>query len=305
MKFAVSSYSLSSLVSKGEATEKELISIAKELGFDGIEFAEIHTPDGISKIEYAKELKAECEKVGIIPVQYSVGADFLYGSDGDLQKEIERLKGEVDIAEALGVQGMRHDATGGYRDEEKKYKGFEQALPRIVEGYKAVTEYAETKGIKTMIENHGYFCQDSDRVERIITGVSHKNFGALIDMGNFLCADENPVTAASRLAPFVSYIHAKDFHIKSGSEFAPCDGFFKTRGGNYLRGAVLGHGNVPVYQVLNIIKDAGYNGYITLESDCVYDQMPLDIVPYMAKYMCEAAKKIGRMVEDYKKELKK
>jgi hypothetical protein len=25
----------------------------------------------------------------------------------------------------------------------------------------------------------------------------------------------------------------------------------------------------------------------------------------MAKYMCESAKKIGRMVEDYKKELKK
>ena len=53
------------------------------------------------------------------------------------------------------------------------------------------------------------------------------------------------------------------------------------------------------------LAEIDYNGYITLESDCVYDQMPLDIVPYMAKYMCEAAKKLGRMVEDYKKELKK
>lgn len=265
MKFAVSSYSLSSLVGKGEKTEKELIALAKELGFDGIEFAEINTPEGKEKSEYAKELKEECERVGIEPVQYSVGADFIYGSNGDLDNEIERLKKEVDIAALLGVKGMRHDATGGYKDEDKKFKGFEQALPRITEGYRAVTEYAETKGIRTMIENHGYFCQDSDRVERIITGVSHKNFGALIDMGNFLCADENPITAVSRLAPFVSYLHAKDFHVKSGSEFAPCDGFFKTRGGNYLRGAVLGHGNVPVYQVLNIVKDAGYNGYITLE----------------------------------------
>jgi sugar phosphate isomerase/epimerase len=116
-----------------------------------------------------------------------------------------------------------------------------------------------------MIENHGYFCQDSDRVERIITGVSHKNFGALIDIGNFLCADENPVNAVSRLAPFASYVHTKDFHIKSGSELAPQDCFFKTRGGNYLRGAVLGHGNVPVLQTLSILKDSGYNGFITLE----------------------------------------
>ena len=65
MKFAVSSYSLSSLVSKGEKTEKELISLAKEIGFDGIEFAEIHTPEGKDKSEYAKELKAECDRVGI------------------------------------------------------------------------------------------------------------------------------------------------------------------------------------------------------------------------------------------------
>ena len=289
MKFAVSSYSLSSLVHKGEKTEKELIALAKELGFDGIEFAEINTPEGKEKSEYAKELKAECERVGIEPVQYSVGADFIYGSDGNLEKEIERLKKEVDIAELLGVKGMRHDATGGYRDEEKKYKGFEQALPRIVEGYKAVTEYAEAKGIRTMIENHGLFCQDSDRVERIITGVSHKNFGALIDMGNFLCADENPVTAVSRLAPFISYLHAKDFHVKSGSEFAPCDGFFKTRGGNYLRGAVLGHGNVPVYQVLSIVKNAGYNGYVTLEFEgCEDAAMACKWGLNTLKAMCEA-----------------
>jgi sugar phosphate isomerase/epimerase len=57
--------------------------------------------------------------------------------------------------------------------------------------------------------------------------------------------------------------------------------------------------------IAKALAEIDYNGYITLESDCVYDQMPLDIVPYMAKYMCEAAKKLGRMVEDYKKELKK
>lgn len=265
MKFAISSYSLSQLVSKGLKTELELITTAKELGFDGIEFAEIHTPDGEDKTEYAKRLKAECDRVGIESVQYSVGADFIYGSDGDLSSEITRLKKEVDVACALGVKGMRHDATGGYKGEEKKYKGFYNALSRIVEGYRTVTVYAEKKGIKTMIENHGYFCQDSDRVEAIITGVSHENFGALIDIGNFLCVDEDPVKAVSKLAPFASYVHAKDFHVKSGSELAPCDGFFTTRGGNYLRGAVLGHGNVPVYQTLKILKDSGYDGYITLE----------------------------------------
>ena len=256
MKFSISTYSLSGLVGENGVTEKDLIKIAKEIGFEGIEFAEIHTPENKDKIEYAKELNEECKKVGIIPVQYSIGADFL---NNDIEKEIERLKYEVDVASALGVTGMRHDGTSGFQGEDRKTKGFREALPYLIKGCKAVTEYAKTKGIRTMMENHGYFCQDSDRVERIVTGVNDSNFGLLLDMGNFLCADENPVVAFGKLMPYVSYVHAKDFHVKSGNNIAPVDGFFTTRGGNYLRGAVLGHGDVPVFQCLSLAKNAGYD----------------------------------------------
>ena len=262
MKFSVSTYSLSGLVGNNGVTEKDLIKIAKEIGFEGIEFAEIHTPDGQDKIEYAKELNEECKKVGITPVQYSIGADFL---NNDIEKEIERLKYEVNVACALGVAGMRHDGTSGFQGEDSKTKGFNEALPCLIKGCKAVTEYAKTKGIRTMMENHGYFCQDSDRVEKIVTGVNDSNFGLLLDMGNFLCADENPIVAFGKLMPYVSYVHAKDFHVKSGNNIAPADGFFTTRGGNHLRGAVLGHGDVPVFQCLSLVKNAGYDYFITLE----------------------------------------
>ncbi len=271
MKFSVSTYSLGSLKEARDIKEIDLIKIAKELGFDGVEFAEIHPDENVDKKEYAKQLKAECERVGITPVQYSIGADFIYGSDGDLQKEIERLKEEVDIAEALGVSGMRHDCAHGFKDDEKKYNGFEDALPAIIEACRAVTEYAETKGIRTMTENHGFFSQDSDRVEKIVTGVKNKNFGLLLDMGNFLCADENPVNAFGRLINYAVFIHAKDFHIKSGNSIAPTDCFFKTRGGTYLRGAVLGHGDVPVFQCLSLAKNSGYDGFVTLEFEGVED----------------------------------
>ena len=119
------------------------------MGFDGIEFAEINPPEGTDKKAYAALLKEEAEKHEIEIVAYAIGANLLYDTD----KEIERLKNEVDICEALGCKTMRHDATGGYRDEDKKAGlGFNNALPVIVKGYKAVTEYAKTKGIKTCIE---------------------------------------------------------------------------------------------------------------------------------------------------------
>ena len=83
-------------------------------------------------------------------------------------------------------------------------------------------------------------------------------------MGNFLCADENPITAVSRCAPYAFNVHAKDFLFKSGQEDQP-EGFFMTRGGNFIRGTVVGHGVVPVKQCVAALKRAGYDGYLTLE----------------------------------------
>jgi sugar phosphate isomerase/epimerase len=108
-----------------------------------------------------------------------------------------------------------------------------------------------------MVENHGFFCQDSERVEKLINTVDHKNFGALIDMGNFLCADEDPAKAVGRLLPYVFHVHAKDFHTKQGICTDPGEGWFQSRGGNFLRGAIIGHGDVPVVQCMRLLNAIG------------------------------------------------
>lgn len=269
MKFSVSSYSYAGLTLSGAKSELQLIELAAEMGFDAIEFAEINPPVGMEKAAYAVSLHDEAERVGIPIAAYCIGADLLNNTDA----EINRLKGEVDIAAALGAAVMRHDASGGFGKEGRNQRGFTNALPVLVRGYKSVTEYAKSRGVKTCIENHGFFCQDSARVEAIINGVADENFGALIDIGNFLCADEEPAVAVGNLAPYAFHVHCKDFHFRRGTEFAPPDGFFKTRGGNLLRGAIIGHGIVPVEQCLRIIKESGYDGYYTVEFEGMEDTM--------------------------------
>ncbi|MFN8442487.1 MAG: sugar phosphate isomerase/epimerase family protein [Caldilineaceae bacterium] len=271
MKIGVSSYSFHRLVKSGELAQIDVIRKAKEIGFDVIEFSTIAVPAGKSLPEYAAELRAEANKVGIEIVNYTIGADFLKGSNGDLKAEIERVKGEVDVAAILGVPGMRHDATFGWAPTYTGIKSFDAALPRLIEGCRAVTEYAASKGIKTMVENHGFFCQESTRVEKLIAGVNHSNFGVLIDMGNFLCADENPTEAMGRLMAFAFHCHAKDFHVKPGTDFPPGSGWFQSRAGNYLRGAIIGHGNVPIVQCLRVMKRDGYQGILSIEYEGIED----------------------------------
>jgi sugar phosphate isomerase/epimerase len=124
-----------------------------------------------------------------------------------------------------------------------------------------------------MTENHGFFCQDSERVEKLVNEVNHANFGVLLDIGNFLCVDEDPAKAVGRLIPYVFHVHIKDFHVKSGMLPDPGEGWFQTRGGNYLRGAVIGHGDVPVVQCLNIMKKANYNGILSIEFEGIEDPL--------------------------------
>lgn len=266
MKVSVSTYSFARLMGSNEITQFGCIAKAKEMGFDGIEFVDILPHDGSSVEEYAKKLRAECERVGLDITNFTFGADFINGSNGDTKAEIERVKKQIDIAEILGAKSVRHDSTNG-----KSGKSFDSLLPIVAEGCREVTKYAKTKGIKTMTENHGIFSQDSERVEKLINEVNDENFGWLCDMGNFLCVDENPAVAFGRAARYAFYAHAKDFYVKNGNEPNPGSGYFKSRGGNYLKGTIIGHGNVPVVQCLSILKNSGYDGYIAIEFEGMED----------------------------------
>ena len=271
MRTGVSIYSFNKLTSTGKMTVQDCVKAAKNMGFDGVEFTDI---PGDNKVELAKELKALCAAEGIAVVNYTIGADLLNGyAGGKPEDEIARVKKQVDIAEILGAPGMRHDATWGLSKPNRKWRGFDCVTPQLAEGIREITEYAASKGIRTMIENHGLFAQDSDRVEKLVNTVAHENFGVLCDIGNFLCADENPTFAVGRVAPYTFHAHAKDFHIKSGDGVNPGRGFFGSRAGNYLRGAIIGHGEVPVLQCLRILKANGYDGFVSIEFEGMEDAL--------------------------------
>ena len=129
MKTCVSSYSFSQYMQRSGANQLDLIVLAKEMGFDAIEMTDLDAPDGMTKQAFASLLREESERLYLPIVNYTIGADLLNAPDPDA--EIERLCAQVDVAETLGAFGMRHDATGGFRNNFRIYKTFDAALPTI------------------------------------------------------------------------------------------------------------------------------------------------------------------------------
>jgi sugar phosphate isomerase/epimerase len=270
MKVGVSSYSFSRYMADGKMDVFGVIKAAKEIGFDGIEFSNLPGSDKEKDIPaFAVRIKDACAEAGLPIVSYTIGANFLTPAEGDWKDEVERLKGEVDIAAILGVKKMRHDATAGPEDK-NSLTAFIELLPMLSGACRAVTEYAADKGIKTSVENHGYFLQDSDRCAALMEAVNHPNFGALVDIGNFLCGDDDPLRAVGRMAPYAVHVHAKDFHVKPATA-DPGDGWFKSRAGRYLRGSIIGHGCVDVKGCLALIKAAGYDDFVDIEFEGMED----------------------------------
>ena len=269
MKISVSSYSFHQYIKAGKLTQLECVAKAKEMGFDAIEFTDI-TGDSLDEQKaMAKKIKDEADRVGIDINAYTIGANLYHESDEDSEKEIERLKGQLDVAKILGAKVMRHDVcyTLG---KSGNARSFDLMLPTIAKNARKVTEYGATLGIRTCTENHGFIAQDSDRVEKLFNTVDHDNYGLLVDVGNFLCVDEDPIHAVSRVAPYAVHAHVKDFiRFDEAVEGRT----IMTRGANYIAGAVIGEGVVPVRQCLKILKRANYDGYVSVEyegrEDCI------------------------------------
>ena len=284
MKTCISSYSYHRLVSAGKMDYFQVMDKTKELGIDAIEFSTISVPEGKTLPEFAAELKAYADKIGLPIASYTIGANFL---QADVAAEIERVKGEVDIAVILGAPVMRHDVMYGYYEGFAGPKTFLAALEIIAPAIREVAEYAASKGVVTMSENHGFIAQDSDRMLQLITAVNHPNYRFLCDIGNFSCADENNAMAVGKMKDLIAHVHVKDFFIRSGMEPDPGRGWFQTRAGNYIRGTIFGQGNVPALQCLRVIKNSGYDGYVSLEFEGMEDcLMSIEIsIENLKKYL--------------------
>lgn len=268
MKTAISTYSFYRYISKGQMTLEDSIRKAKEIGFDAIEVTTINgTPE--EQKASAESIRKTADELSMPIICYTVGGEIYHEDENAMNAEIMRLKSHVDLAVILGAPLMRHNGatklgkTGCHRS-------FDLLLPRLADAVRAVTEYAETKGIKTCVENHGFVSQDSDRMERLFNAVNHDNFGLLADIANFNCVDEDPAIAVSRIAPYAFHVHVKDQGV--------CDnliegetGAIQTRAARYIYAKPLGEGTIPLERCLTIMKNWGYDGYFSLEYEAPED----------------------------------
>ena len=270
MRLGVSSYSFAKHLAATKCGYTAICDMAKEIGFEGIEFINLKNEKwGEEDDEFviAEKIRNHCKEIGLEIIAYTVGANFL---SADIEAEMKKLKHCVDIANALGAPLMRHDVVYNLPEGVT----YLDVIPRIAPLINEISEYAKAKGIKTCTENHGFIFQAPERVKALIDAVNNPNYRWLCDMGNFLCADSEPLESVKIAAPYTIHVHAKDFLFRSKDEIKPAGFGITTSGGNYLRGTVAGHGIVPIKACVDALKASGYDGWLSLEFEGAEDNIP-------------------------------
>jgi len=280
-KFGASLYCISRLITSGKVTPEEGVEWLCENGAEVIEIV----PFGFDPLEdkgVASRIKAAADKHGVPIDNYSLNANFLQITDNEWEAEIARVYAHIDVAHKMGATTFRCDCASYRRTAEMNHvETFYEELPIIVNSYELLCKYGEALGMTILIENHGFHVNGVDRVRHILKSVKADNFGHQLDVGNYICVDDKPEIATRKMMPFATTIHMKDFYVRNpkhnpgdATQFDCSGAWFRSTGGQYLRGAITGQGDLDMVDIIRTVKSHSFEGNIYIEyegmEDCQY-----------------------------------
>lgn len=266
MKLGVSMYSYVGAVKDGRLDIVSFIHEAKRIGADGVELLDFFYKDIQSEREAAI---AALEETSLVCGVFSVAQNFAKNVAADRKTEAAKVYFGVDEAEKYGAKVVRVFSGDIAEDT-----SFEDARQWIIEGLVDVANYANDKGIRLALENHGKLAGRSVQVRNIIDDVrdkcGHDALGANPDTGNFQLVGQLGHEAVEELASYAYMVHFKDFK-QAGEDY---DGHtYKALDGTEYYGTVIGEGEVDLGACVTALKAAGFDGWLNLEYEGEGDPM--------------------------------
>lgn len=212
----------------------------QDFGIDGLEYVNTFYFDKARDENYLRELRNRCNGEGVESVLIMCDQEGALGDPDPETREqavINHYKW-VDAAAFLGCHAIRVNAQSrGEYDEQMKL---------AADGLYRLCEYADDYEINVIVENHGGLSSNAKWLSGVMELVNHARCGTLPDFGNFWIGPDEEYDRYLGMTELMPY--AKGVSAKS-NEF---DGE-----GNEIHS--------DYYRILQIVKDAGYTGYIGIE----------------------------------------
>ncbi len=228
-------------------TLSQLLNFAAEAGFDAVDLTGYFFA-GYPKAPSDAEIfsvKHEAFRLGL-EISGSGVKNEVTTADLALRAEgKQRIKEWVDVCMKLGAPVLRVFADTNIPPH--KWQAVSGGAPRdVVEGwiaddFRECSEYAARRGIFIGVQNHGDFLATGAEHVSLLRRVDHPNCRAIVDTGKYLTDD--PYVDMALAAPY-----AVNWQVKETPFGKP------------------GRPLTDMRRIVKIARDAGYNGYLPIES---------------------------------------
>ncbi|MHC4872865.1 MAG: sugar phosphate isomerase/epimerase family protein [Planctomycetota bacterium] len=247
-------------------TIEESCTLAKKIGFDGIEFRRRKDTEEESMLTYLDRILKAKEETGLEYILFGApGPNLMDENSSVREEELEWCdKFYREAAKRFNLT-VCNTMTGPLVAEGNDYMTFEKNGSAIAtedqwrwatEGFQLLGDLAEELGFKFAFETHN--CYIHDLVEpscKLVDDINRKSVGINIDYGNILL-NKNGGSLEDSIKAFgkrIYYAHLKNCFMISGLEYH-----------NYIS-CSLSQGAIDNRTFLKLLKEEGYKGPIAIE----------------------------------------
>lgn len=257
-KLSLAQWSIHRMILEEGLNPLEFATKAKNWGFKGLEYVnhlyrselEKNTNSAMAIDNLVKELKMRSQDNGLenLIIMVDGEGDFGFPDETERIKAVENHYKWVDAAAGLGCHSIRVNLFGSNEPEVWKAASVD-ALSRLA-------EYAAKANISILVENHGWLSSNAGLLIEVMKEVNKPNCGTLPDFGNFCLERENgerwqapcvkeydKYEGVKELMPYAKAVSAKSYDFdENGNETI-----------------------IDYQKMLEIVKNAGYEGYVGVE----------------------------------------
>lgn len=250
-KISLAQWSLNKALFGGQLDNLDFAAKAKnDYGIDAIEYVNQFFADKANDLSYLNQMKQRAADNGVESLLIMIDREGYLGSldDAERKEAVEKHYKWVDAAKHLGCHSIRVNAFG--------VGSAKDVASAAVDGLGRLSEFAAKSDINVIVENHGSYSSNGAWLAGVMKSVGMENCGTLPDFGNFCvkrdgegmwggnCVEEyDRYKGVMEMMPYAKGVSAKSHDFDTD--------------GNEI--------NTDFTKVLQIVKDAGYRGYIGIE----------------------------------------
>lgn len=228
---------------------QQIVDFAAQHGFKGIEVRGLmRQMDLLQCKEFSEQNRTNSLRLlhdkGLEIINLGSSATLHFAEAGMRKKNLDEGKRYIDLAQQLNCPYIRVFPNNFPKGQEKN-----QTMDLIAKGLLELGDHAKGSNVIVLMESHGDLIYVND-LQQVMKAAEHKHVGLVWDMANMWAkTKESPTMAYEKLKKYIRHTHIKDGKVVNDTI-------------TYTR---LAQGNVPIFEMIDLLSRGGYKGYYSLE----------------------------------------